>query len=169
LLDKVTDFMLAITRHTKAMISDDPDWFFDWGALWKGTARISNCTNQMISPEYYVEHVLPRDIRFFERIGGGRVHYCGITTAVVDKFFQVPSITGLDVDFAYHDFHSLCDRSPARVVLMPTIPLRRESPVLQRLLRGDWPHKRNVIIFAEAASLDDGKSLLQELRKSVPY
>ena len=32
------------------MISDDPDWFFDWGALWKGAARISNCSMHMISP-----------------------------------------------------------------------------------------------------------------------
>ena len=50
LLDKVTDFMVAILKHTKAAISDDPDWFFDWGALWKGAARISNCSMHMISP-----------------------------------------------------------------------------------------------------------------------
>lgn len=168
LLDKVTDFMLAITRHTRAIISDDPDWFFDWGAMWKGTARISNCSMQMISPAMYREHVLPRDIRFFESIGGGRMHYCGITGAVIDEFFRVPSITGLDVDFDHHDFFGLCERAPHPVVLLNTIPLKRESPVLQRLLRGDWPQKRNVIIIAEAPSVADARTLLHQLRQSIP-
>jgi hypothetical protein len=169
LLDKVTDFMIAITRHTKAMISDDPDWFFDWGAMWKGSARISNCSMQMISPEFYQEHVLPRDIRFFNAVGGGRMHYCGTTTAVVDKFFEAPAITGLDVDFDHHDFYALCERAPRQVVLMPTIPLKRDSAVLQRLLRGDWPRKRNLIIYAEAASVDEGRTVLRQLRNSIPY
>jgi hypothetical protein len=168
LLDKVTDFMLAITRHTRAMISDDPDWFFDWGAMWKGAARISNCSMQMISPAMYREHVLPRDIRFFESIGGGRMHYCGITGAVIGEFFTVPTITGLDVDFDHHDFFALCERTPRSVVLLNTIPLKRESPVLQRLMRGDWPQKRNIIIFAEAPSVSDARTLLHKLRQSIP-
>ncbi|MCX6925094.1 MAG: hypothetical protein NT154_18060, partial [Verrucomicrobia bacterium] len=103
LLDRVTDFMVAITKHTKAMISDDPEWFFDWGALWKGTARISNCSMHMISPKFYQKHVLPRDIRFFDSVGGVRMHYCGTADAIIDEFFKVPSITGLDVDYTHHD------------------------------------------------------------------
>ena len=126
LLDKVTDYMIAITGHLKAMISDNREWFFDWGMLWKGAARISNCSMQMISPELYFRHVMPRDIRFFESIGGGRMHYCGITDDVIDEFFKVASITGLDVDFAYHDFYSLCERAPKRVVLLISKGLRSQ-------------------------------------------
>lgn len=168
LLDKVTDFMLKITGHTKLQISQDPDWFFDWGALWKGVARISNCSMQMISPQLYCEHVLPRDIRFFESIGGGRMHYCGITGSVIDEFFRVPSITGLDVDCHYHDFFALCNRAPKHIVLMPTGAFAPDSPEIQRLLCGDWPEKRNIILIAWADSVENGKRLLDQLRAAMP-
>lgn len=168
LLDRVTDFMLKITRHVKAAISDDREWFFDWGALWKGAARISNCTMQMISPELYREHVLPRDIRFFDSIGGGRMHYCGITGAVIDEFFKAPSITGLDVD-GHHDFFALCERAPRRVVIMPTGTFGPGSRELERMLAGDWPAKRNIVVATHAASVDEGRRLLDRLRNSMPY
>ena len=169
LLDKVTDFMIEITRHTKSMISQDQDWFFDWGSMWKGCARISNCSMQMISPELYYEHVLPRDTRFFEAIGGGRMHYCGITGAVIDEFFKVPSITGLDVDVTLHDFFALCERAPLRSVLCPTLAFDSKSEEVQRLLRGDWPEKRNIIVTVEATSIDKGQRLLERLRGSIPH
>jgi len=169
LLDKVTDFMINITRHTKAMISNDSDWFFDWGSLWKGFARISNCSMQMISPELYREHVLPRDIRCFKAVGGGRMHYCGITGAVIDEYFKVPSITGLDVDCGRHDFLDLCERAPARVVLTPTGAFRSDSKVIQSLLRGNWPAKRNMIVPVSAGTVEEGKRLLERLRAAMPY
>lgn len=168
LMRKVTDFMIAITRHTKAMISTDPDWFFDWGSMWKGCARISNCSMQMISPELYREHVLPQDTRFFEAIGGGRMHYCGITGGIIDDFFKVPSITGLDVDCGIHDFFALCERAPSHCVLMPTGAFRSTSPVIERLLQGDWPTKRNIIISVTAPSVEEGKRLQEKLHKSMP-
>ena len=169
LLDVVTDFMIAIMRRMKAAISDDREWFFDWGAMWKGGARISNCSMQMISPEFYLRYVLPRDIRFFEAIGGGRVHYCGITGEVIDEFFRVPSITGLDVDCTIHDFHDLCSGAPKRVVIMPTGAFGRDSATLKRLLAGDWPTKRNIIVPVQAAGVEEGRSLLQALRASMPW
>lgn len=163
LLDQVTDYMLMVTRHVKAMISDDPEWFYDWGAMWKGAARISNCSMQMISPELYREHVLPRDVRFFKEIGGGRMHYCGLAGEVIDDFFKVPSITGLDVDFQQHDFFALCERAPKQVVLMAKF--NENDPVVGRLLAGDWPKKRNLVIVVRAQSVKDGKRLLQQLRR----
>lgn len=169
LLDKVTDFMINITRHTKAMISDDPDWFFDWGSLWKGCARISNCSMQMISPELYREHVLPRDIRFFETVGGGRMHYCGITGAVIDEYFKVPSIAGLDVDCEFHDFFGLCERTPSNVVLTQTIAYDPASEAIQRLLRGDWPGKRNIVVNVSARSVEEGRVLFERLKASMPF
>ena len=168
LLDKVTDFMVAILKHTKAAISDDPDWFFDWGALWKGAARISNCSMHMISPRFYREHVLARDIRFFEQVGGGRMHYCGTSKKVIDEFFKVQAITGLDVDTGLHDFYELCGRAPAHVVVMPTMPFKRDSVEVQRMLAGDWPAKRNIIVSVEAGSVEEGRALLRQLRSSLP-
>ncbi len=168
LLDTVTDYMLAITRHLKAMISDDPAWFSDWGALWKGAARISNCSMQMISPDLYREHVLPRDVRFFDSLGGGRMHYCGITADVIDDFMNVPAISGLDVDCTRHDFFALCQRAPERLVLMSGGEFGETSPELKRLLRGDWPDKRNIVVIAGAASVAAGRDLLKRLKDSIP-
>lgn len=168
LLDRVTDYMLALTKHLKAMISDDPDWFFDWGALWKGAARISNCSMQMISPQFYRDHVLPRDRRFFRGLGGGRMHYCGITGEVLDDFFAVPEISGLDFDSSRHDFFALCERAPRNLVLMPG-GYRADAPEIERLLAGGWPRKRNFILPVWANSVDQGKDLLARLRQSMPY
>ena len=169
LLDKVTDFMLAILKHTKLAISDDPDWFFDWGSMWKGAARISNCSMQMISPQFYRDHVLPHDIRFFDSIGGGRMHYCGITGDAIDDFFKVSSITGLDVDHVHHDFFTMCEHAPKKVVFMTTGHFEENSPALKRLLNGDWPQKRNIIIRVGATSVEHGKILLEQLRNAIPY
>lgn len=171
LLDRVTDFMIAIANHTKAMISDDPDWFFDLGGFWKGSARISNCSMQMISPQLYRDHVLERDARFFDSIGGGRMHYCGITGDVMNDFFKVNSITSLEFDIAHHDFYDLCEQAPKQVVLMPVIGsfFAPDSLELKRLLNGDWPAKRNIVIVAYAPSVEEGKTLLQKLREAIPY
>lgn len=169
LLDRVTDFMLAITKHVKAMISDAPDWFLDWGAMWKGCARISNCSMQMIAPEFYRQFVLPRDIRFFDSIGGGRMHYCGITGAVIDEYFTVPSLTGLDVDCSRHDFFDVCERARPDVVVCPTGAFGNTSEVVQRLLSGDWPKKKNIIVTVGVYTIDEGKHLLEQLRRSIPY
>jgi len=166
LLDLVTDFMLDITRHVRSMITNDNEWFFDWGALWRGQARISNCSMHMISPEFYRRYVLPRDVRFFEQIGGGRMHYCGTFGEVIREFFKVPGITGLDYDGAHHDLHELCETAPPHVTLLVYAP--DYSELFHRLLSGDWPNKRNLIIHTNAPSVEAGKELLDRFRRSVP-
>ena len=94
---------------------------------------------------------------------------CGITGEVIDEFFKVPSITGLDVDCSLHDFFDLCDHAPAEIVLIPTGEFGRDSAELRRMLRGDWPEKRNIVLVASASSVEEGKALLRRLRDSIPY
>lgn len=168
LLDKVTDFMIAIVKHTKSAISTDPAWFFDWGSMWKGFARISNCSMQMISPDQYRQHVLPRDARFFKAVGGGRMHYCGLSDEVLDDFFPVPGLTGLDVDTGHQDFYAFCERARRDVVVTSTGGFGFDSPVMRRLLAGDWPAKRNIVITVFASSVEEGKRLLAQLRERAP-
>jgi hypothetical protein len=164
LLDLVTDFMIKVTKHAKALISDDREWFFDWGALWKGAARISNCSMHMIRPEFYRDHVLARDIRFFAAVGGGRMHYCGSPDEVIDYFFRAPGIHGLDYDCNYHDLWSVARRAPKKVTLLQVAG----PEMVRRLLAGDWPAKRNIILMLNAGSIDEGKALLARLRASAP-
>jgi hypothetical protein len=164
LLDLVTDFMIDLTRHVKDMIRGGNEWFFDWGAMWKGSARISNCSMHMISPRFYHDYVLPRDVRFLDVVGGGRIHYCGTSDDVMDEFFRIPHLTGLDYDAEYHDLWSLSERAPKQVTLLHGAKSSDKS--IQRLLEGDWPEKRNIIICVSVSSLKEGRQILKQLRES---
>jgi len=170
LLDKVTDYMIEVTRHVRQVMAAEPGWIHDWGCYWKGNARISNCSLQMISPEQYRQYVLPRDRRFFDAIGGGRVHYCGTPRAIIDDFFTIPNISGLDVDATIHDFWELCESAPRQVILMPTSGFRENSQELDRLLSGDWPAKRNIVVSVRVGSIapEEGRELVRKLRASIP-
>lgn len=169
LLDLVTDFMIDLARKFKRELYPDSDYFCDWGGWWRGSARISNCSMHMIGSELYRKHVFQRDRRFFTAVGGGRVHYCGSFPEVIEDFFTIPGLYGLDADAKYHDFFELCRKAPTEVVLIPTGAFAYDSPELARLLRGDWPEKRNIIIQAEAPSQEEGRRLLEKLRRSAGY
>ncbi|MFA5203197.1 MAG: uroporphyrinogen decarboxylase family protein [Lentisphaeria bacterium] len=165
LLDLVTDYMLQQTRRLNAMIGAGGGWFFDWGAMWRGAARISNCSMHMISPKLYLEHVYPRDVRFLREIGGGRIHYCG-ATPVIPEFLQIPGLSGLDFDASLHDLWTVAEQAPPQVTLC--VGFGNGSAGLNRLLAGDWPRKRNLIIRTQAASPAAARTLLSRLRHSVP-
>ena len=166
LLDTVTDYMIKLVSHFKAMIRSDKDWFFDWSAMWKGSARISNCSNTMISPDLYKQYVFPRDCRFLDTIGGGRIHYCGSSGKVISNFFEIPSLTGLDCDCQYHDLWSLSQKTPSHVTLIFQ-QYGAKFPFTEKLLKGDWPDKRNIIVITEASSIEEGRILYQKLRESI--
>jgi hypothetical protein len=167
LLNIITDFMLKQLQWIKSMISDDKEWFYDWGGLWKGGARISNCSSQMIGPEMYIEHVLPRDVRFMEAIGGGRMHYCGDNTDVVETFFKNKYIHALDYEGERHDLWHLCEIAPVDFTLFQS--LVRGTEAWKRMFAGDWPDKKNIVIVIHAESLQEGEILLSDLRNACPY
>lgn len=171
LLDLVTDYMIELVPHLNRMIHAENGWFYDWGYLWKGNARISNCTMHLISPDLYKTHVLPRDIRLMKALGGGRIHYCGTSGQVIDYFIKNPYITGLDCDGRHHDLWDLCRRMPVGMPLLywwSNSPEEGQDAVVARLLEGDWPKKRNIILQVNAASLEEGRKLLSRLKASVP-
>lgn len=169
LLDLVTDFLIDLVPYLNRMIRKDNEWFFDWGAMWKGSARISNCSMHMISKKFYTDHILSRDIRLMKAIGGGRIHYCGTLDDVIDEFVKNPEITGLDYDGKYHNLWSLSERVPENLTLLQwSDPPEGQNYTIERLLKGDWPKKRNIILQANASSVEEGKELLKKLRQSVP-
>jgi hypothetical protein len=166
LLDVITDFMIAVVPRLKATVSGDRQWFFDMGVLWKGTARISNCSTTMIDPRMYERFVLPRDRRLFRAIGGGRVHYCGTSAPVISCFLGIPGLSGLDYDPKLHDLWSMCEMVPANVVLLQSVEVG--SATWRRLVAGDWPKKRNLVIETAAEDVATGKDLLEALKRSMP-
>lgn len=169
LLDIVTDYLIDLVPYLKRMVNSENDWFLDYGALWKGGARISNCSMQMISPEFYRKHVLDRDIRLFKAIGGGRIHYCGTNTDVINDFIRIPGLTGFDFlgGMKAQDVWDLADRTPKNIVFLKNVEIGTKE--MQKLLSGKWPKKRNIIIYTNASSIDEGKDILKKMRESIPY
>lgn len=165
LLDVVTDYLCELVPRLRRMIGEQDGWFLDYAALWKGAARISNCSVHMIGPALYAKHVRPRDARLFAAIGGGRIHYCGSPGDVIPELLAVPGLTGLDFHAARHDLWALSRQVPERVVLMTSMSV--DSPMLARLLSGDWPEKRNLIVAVPVATVAQGRDLLARLRESV--
>lgn len=166
LLDRVADFMIALVPHLNQMIGADPEYFFDWGGLWKGQARISCCSNSMISPKTYLKHVFPRDQSVLQAIGGGRVHYCGTPKEVIQSFFGIAGASSFDYDIQLHDLYALAEQAPKHLTLcQDVVP---GSKLSERLLAGDWPRKRNLVVITRAKTITEGKELLGRLRRSIP-
>ena len=166
LLDLVADYMIDVTRWLNGMIGSDAEWFFDRGALWKGQAGISNSPKQTLSPEFYAEHVLLRDMRFIRAIGGGCIYYDGEAGETIRHILRAPELTGLGFHSQYHDLWEVAEAAPENVTLLTGIG--RYSPEYGRLVSGDWPDKRNIIFHISASSIEEGKEMLETLRKSVP-
>lgn len=164
LLDLVTDYMLELTDYLNKMINHKDGWFFDWGAMWKGNGRISNCTVHLISPKMYEDYILKRDKRFLEGINSGRMHYCGAHTEVIKSFIKESFITGLDFDSNLHSLWDVSNMLPRNIPLLTDT--NENSTTLKRLLDGDWPDKKNIILNIYVESKESGKILLEKLRNS---
>ena len=164
LLDIITDYMIKIVPYIKSKISTDREWFFDWGAMWKGTARVCNCSVHMISPEFYCKHVLPRDTRLMEAIGGGRMHYCGTNSNVIKCFLQNDFIHSLDFDIKCYDLWSLSECASKNLTL--GLSLDSSFETYHRLIKGEWP-KTQYNPFLPCQIHAGRKKALDALRRSV--
>lgn len=170
LLKMVTDYMIAFTEHVKAPISKDREWFYDSGGLWKGAARISNCTLQIVSPDIYREFIMEEDVRYLKTIGGGRVHYCGNHPGVIDEFFKEPDVMHtIEIDSQYHDIVEICDRCPQKVTMMfcDWSNERGNREWLPKLLSGHVPAKKNVVINAKAYTVEEAKRTYDQIKNAL--
>ena len=167
LFSRMTGHLIELTQWAHSLCTPEQDGFFcDWGCLWKGSTRISNCSLHMLSIEFYREHIRQFDQQLIDAMGAGRIHYCGThDNGLMDSFFEMPNMTGVDFDGKYHDLWELCERAPENVTLL----VYATGDTRKRLLAGDWPKKRNIIIQSYVSSIEDGKALYQRLRDSMPY
>lgn len=167
LFARMTDHLIELTRWTHGLCTPEPDGFFcDWGCLWKGGVRISNCSLHMLSTEFYREFIREYDQKVIDAMGMGRIHYCGThDNGLTDSFFEMPNMTGLDFDGKYHDLWEMAERTPENVTLL----VYATGDIRKRLLAGDWPKKRNIIIQSYVSSIEDGRALYEKLRSSMPY
>lgn len=161
-LDFITDYLIDLVKNLSPYTTNRDGWFFDWGTLWKGFGRISNCTVHLISPDMYKDFILKRDVKFLEGIGGGRIHYCGSYPEVIESFISLPHVTGFDYDDSLHSLESVCRLAPENVPVFCWT--QRNGKTIQNLLNGIWPDKRNIIIGVDAPSVEEGRVLLKQLR-----
>ncbi len=167
LLANVTDHMIEILPAYNRAIHSVGGWFADWGAWWQGAGRISNCSLHMISPAFYEEYIRAHDDRFFAAVGGGRMHYCGTHGQTLAAMTANPLLSGLDLDPKLHDFWKLAETLPRNLVLCTTATGARDEFV-RRLLRGDWPAKRNLSIYCYCRDMDEARATLAGLRATMP-
>lgn len=164
LLDFITDYLIDLVKKLTPYTTNRDGWFFDWGSLWKGSGRISNCTVHLISPDMYKDFILKRDIRFLEGIGSGRIHYCGSYPKVIESFINLPPVTGFDYDDSLHKLDDVCSLAPANVPIYCWT--HNGSQTMHNLLNGVWPEKKNIIIGVDAPSVEEGQALLKNLKES---
>ena len=169
LLDLVTDYMIKLVPYLKDMISNDKEWFYDYNVLWPGAIRISNCSIHMLPPEFYREYVKPRDQRFLKAFGGGRIHYCGSSGEVMKDFLTIDCSSGTDYDDKYHDLWDLCEMADRnKVIFCTTYGDPSYKPIQERLLKGEWPEKRNIVFNTYADSYEEGYEIYNRLLDSMP-
>lgn len=164
-LSVVSDYTSKLIPHLRSMFEHEPGWFYDAGALWKGAARLSNCSMHMIGNALYQAHVRPFDQQILRSCGGGRIHYCGTAADVIDAMLGMDHLTGLDLDVTIHDLWSICEKMPED---MPFLAASCRGETLERLYRGDWPQKRNIIIQVYCKDIEEGREVLAKLRASMP-
>ena len=77
------------------------------------------------------------------------------------------NVTGLDCDAKYHNAWELAEIVPDNVPVILQ-EYGKPYPHIERLLAGDWPAKRNIILITEANNTHEAKELLQKLKRSIP-
>jgi len=165
LLDKMAEYQIRLIKHYQEFAGLEEGIQYDWGLLWKGNARLSNCSLHMISTQFYRDHIKKHDERVLQSVGGGRIHYCGVhDDGLMDSFSEIENMYGIDFDGGYHDFRELAEHVPKRVALYQSLGRRKT----RELLNGDWGNSRknNVILACNVHSVEEGRELYRKLKES---
>ena len=173
LLDAVTNFMIKAVKKNKLAISEDNNYFFLQGAVIRGGSRICNCSTDMISPDFYRDYILPRDLRFFEAVGGGMMHICGNNSHCIEHFNKIKKLSALEVNFNYLDIFKVSDILREDVALLCTGPV--EFPLLtplgkqtlENFYSGIFPPERNIIFhFNDPSDLNKCNKLYDAIKQN---
>jgi uroporphyrinogen-III decarboxylase len=165
LMDVVTDATIEYAKAQREWIGAEDGWQYDWGAKWKGNARISNCSLHMIGKELYEKQVRKYDVRFLEQLGGGRMHYCGTPKGIVETLAVMPGMTGVDYDSLFLDMQELMEAVPKNIVLHQALSLTSLEG-MKILESRKWPFKKRNVIFRLRGPLNryEAKNIYRKLR-----
>jgi len=169
LLNNVADFMVDWINYTKNDISNDNEWFYDRGGLWRGGARLCNCTLQIVSPSIYREYIMESDDRFLGAVGRGRVHYCGSYREIIDDLFNLKNMTNLEVDCQHHDVIETCNKAPQDVSIMfcDWSLGDKNGEWYNKIMRGEIPEKKNIVFQAKADNIEEAKRIYYNVKNQL--
>ena len=166
LMEVVTDATIEYAKAQRQWADMKDGWQYDWSALWKGNARISNCSLHMIGRDLYIDHVMKHDIKLIEKMNGARMHYCGTAKNVIEEMAKIPHITGIDYDSLLHDIEETMDNVPKDLTLLQSLSL--SSDTAKKILSSKtWPFKKRNVIFSLRGpmTIEEGKELYRRFRK----
>ncbi len=170
LLFKVNEFMKVWLYETKRGITKAQEgWFYDACGYWKGGARISNCSMQMISPEMYRQFVQEFDSDLMDYLGAGRIHYCGEHPDVIKDFDDNKNISSIEIDLQFHKINDICDvvRDTTVIKFCDWSVDGAVTDWQEDFLSRGMPQKRNFVISAKADSEQEAKQKLYMLKEFV--
>ena len=167
LMEVATDATIEYAKATRQWTNAKEGWLYDWSALWKGNARISNCSLHMIGRELYLNHVIKHDVRFIKEMNGARIHYCGSAKNVIEEMAKIPGITGIDYESLLHDIEETMENVPEDLTILQ--PLGLSTDVAKKILSSKkWPFKKRNIIFrlrGPDKTVEEAKELYRRLRR----
>ncbi|MCL2055718.1 MAG: hypothetical protein FWH02_00690 [Oscillospiraceae bacterium] len=161
LLEKMTDYQIAQTKRYREFIGAETGVLYDWSVAWKGGGRVADCAVHMISTDFYDDFIKKHDARIIRELDGGRIHYCGAYhDGLVASLGDIPGMTGFDLDGKYHDPWQISREIPDDIPLLVYITQEQTD----RLLSGDIPEKRNLILQVWTSCQEEAKELYPKLK-----
>ena len=165
----ITDYMLKWLDYVTDGFCEDDQWVYDRGGLWKGRARLSDCTLQMLSPQLYEDFIMEEDAYFLEKVGGGRVHYCGSNPGVIPDILTLKNNTNLEIDCQYHDLVEISQIAPKEmsIIFCDWSNTPGNSGWYRKLMDGAVPEKKNIVILAKADDAEDAKKVYAAVKNQL--
>jgi len=93
LMARITDFLIGVIRTVDSWIG--PQRRRPMDAL----TRICECSANLVSSEFYVDHVLPHDLRFARELGAMDVHTCSGPHVFYATLNHLPNIAAIEAGF----------------------------------------------------------------------
>lgn len=159
-LDVIGQAQIGLARHLLPYIDDDSDGFsHQHAATIRGRILIRDDSAIMLSPAMYRCHVAPYDEAVLSALGCGGIHSCGKLNHLVDEFFALPSICGLDLGQPeLNNVDDIYAKAQQRKIGLDRFRVPRHD-LTSGLVVKRFP--TGVSLVYEAESLEDAQSIMQ--------
>jgi len=98
LMSRITDTMVAAYHLFLPKVREHTglDWHYSQDTLQRGKLCVRNDSAVLVSPRAYAELIQPFDQQLAHALEGISMHFCGDGTHLLDSFFAIRGMQGLD-------------------------------------------------------------------------